>query len=400
MKSEQPGRGKIEGHVEPYRIRAGPKKIVTEVSAVGIVFEFEITDLPEEKRHCDVADVVFGENFYNVLPCGSFELYTFNMRASRHVLSVLVLLAVILFCQFSFAEKAKQSARKKQTLTKIELAGQGLNLPVTRWGGKKFIVLEKQKLVRQFGYELYLSPELGVSKKKIDPAWETPQRHVRCDKIERSTLIVKVIKPAGKEHLVEFEHELSGVALFGMTRNGSIEGIAFAVDIDSAIKRWQGATVYSTRRFIDTYDSASGKLDNIKVNIEQPLRVIGVRWGMMPLPPKPLWIMVETQSGEKGFIPTRISWVNAMIDTKNNSAPWEDDILETDPKKLYSWDETIWETVNNHAIATGMNRKQVRMSWGRPKAVLPNASKNAETWVYNAQSLVFVNDSLVSSEGK
>jgi hypothetical protein len=110
--------------------------------------------------------------------------------------------------------------------------------------------------------------------------------------------------------------------------------------------------------------------------------------------------MIETQSGEKGFIPTRTSWVNEMIDNKSNSVPWDDDILETDPKKLYSWDETIWETINNHSIVTGMNRKQVRMSWGRPKAVLPNASKNKETWVYSAQNLVFVNDSLVSSEGK
>jgi hypothetical protein len=128
--------------------------------------------------------------------------------------------------------------------------------------------------------------------------------------------------------------------------------------------------------------------------------VTGVRWGMTPLPPKPLWILVETPSGEKGFIPTRASWVNAMIDSKNNSAPWNDDIMETDPKKLYSWDETIWEAINSHSIATGMNRLQVRMSWGRPKSVLPSASDKKETWVYSAQSLVFVNDSLVSSEGK
>ena len=341
-----------------------------------------------------------GENFPNILPWRNCEWYTFIMRSSRHVFLFPVTLIVLFICQFSFAEKAKQSPKKKQALTKIELVGQGFDLPVTRWVGKKFFVLDKQKLVRQFGFELYLSPELGLSKKKIDPAWETPKRHVRCDKIERSYIIVKEVKPSGKEHLVKFEHEQSGVGLWGKTHDGSIEGIAFAADIDSAIKRWPGAFVFSARRFIDVYDSASGKLDNIKVKIEQPLRVTGVRWGIAPLPPRPLWIIIETQSGEKGFIPTRTSWVNEMIDNKSASVPWDDDILETDPKKLYSWDETIWETINNHAIVTGMNRKQVRMSWGRPKAVLPNASKNKETWVYSAQNLVFVNDSLISSEGK
>jgi hypothetical protein len=322
------------------------------------------------------------------------------MLSSRPILLFPALFAVVLYCQFSFAEKSKPSFKKNRTLAATQRPGQEFDLPVNRWAGKKFIVLEKQNLVRQFGYELYLSPELGLSKKKIDPAWETPQRHVLCDKIERSCIVVKQVKPAGKENLVTFEHEQSGVVLFGKTRNGSIEGLAFAADIDSAQKKWLGATVYSARRFIDTYDSVSGKLDNIKVKIEQPLTVTGVRWGMTPLPPKPLWILVETPSGEKGFIPTRASWVNAMIDSKNNSAPWNDDIMETDPKKLYSWDETIWDAINNHSIATGMNRLQVRMSWGRPQSVLPSASDKKETWVYSAQSLVFVNDSLVSSEGK
>ena len=323
------------------------------------------------------------------------------MRSTRHVILFLSPLIIVLFCQFSSAEKTQQFSKgKKETLAATRLPGRNFDLPITQWVGKKFIVLEKQKLVRQFGCELYLSPELGLSKKKIDPAWETPQHYVRCERIERSCIIAREVIPAGKEHLVRFEHKQSGMGLLGKTRNGSLEGIAFAADIDSAQKKWLGATVYSARRFIDTFDSATGKLDNIKVRIEQPLRVTGVRWGMTPLPPKPLWILVETQTGEKGFIPTRISWVNVMIGNKNDSAPWDDDILETDPKKVFSWDETIWEAINSHSIATGMNRKQVRMSWGRPKSVLPGASDSAETWVYSAQSLVFVNDSLVSSEGK
>ena len=152
--------------------------------------------------------------------------------------------------------------------------------------------------------------------------------------------------------------------------------------------------------FIDTFDSVSGKLDNIKVRIEQPLTVTDVRWGMTPLPPKPLWIMVETQTGEKGFIPTHISWINAMIDNKNNSAPWNDDLLETDPKKLYSWDEAVWENINNHSISLGMTRQQVRMSWGRPKSIAQGPSNDTETWVYTSQSLNFVNDLLIATENR
>jgi hypothetical protein len=318
------------------------------------------------------------------------------MRSSRPVYVFLALLFVVFFCQFSSAEKAQ----KKQSLDKIQSAGQNIDLPIARWVGNKFIVLEKQKLVRQFGYELYCSPELGLSKKKPDPEWETPQHHVQCDKVERSAIIVKEATPAGREYLVKFTHEQTGTGLFGKTRNGSIEGVAFAADIDSARTHWLGKTVYSVRRFIDTYDSATGKLDNIKVKIEQPLTVIDVRWGMTPLPPKPLWIMVTTDRGEKGFIPTQTSWINAMIDNKNNSAPWNDDLIDSDPKKLYSWDEAVWETINNHSIATGMTRQQVRMSWGRPRSITQGPSGSAETWVYGSQYIIFANDSLVSTENK
>ncbi len=321
------------------------------------------------------------------------------MPSSRNAVLFLVALAVVFFCHSSSAQKAQQP-QKKQTLDNIQPAGQGFDLPINRWVGIKFIVLEKQNLVRQFGYELYLSPELGTSKKKIDPAWETPQRRVRCDKIERSYIIVKDVKPIGKDFLVKFENEQSKVMLFGKTRNGSIEGVAFAADIDSAKTRWLGKTVYSVRRFIDACDSVTGKLDNIKVKIEQPLIVTGVRWGMTPLPPKPLWIMVETQTGEKGFIPTRISWINAIIYNKNNSAPWSDDVIDCDPQKLYSWDEAVWETINNHSIATGMTRQQVRMSWGQPKSIAQGPSENTETWVYNSQNLNFVNDSLIAAENR
>src|SRR5271157_473314 len=147
------------------------------------------------------------------------------MPSSRTAVFILAALSIAFFRQFSSAEKAQQSPRQRQTLDKSQSADRGFDLPTARWAGTKFIVLEKQNLVRQFGYELYLSPELGTSKKKIDPAWETPQRHVRCDKIEWSYIIVKDVKPIGKDFLVKFENEQSKVMLFGKTRNGSIEGV-------------------------------------------------------------------------------------------------------------------------------------------------------------------------------
>jgi len=279
-------------------------------------------------------------------------------------------------------------------------SNQYIDLPIAKWVGQKFVVLAKQNLVRQFGYELYLTPECALSKNPPDLYWETARHHIRCDKLEQSIIVAREVKPAGKDYLVKFEQEQSGRAIFGKTQQGSLEGIAPAADLDSAKSKWLGKTIYSVRRFIDTFDSATGSLGMIKVKIEQPLVVTGVKWGMTPLPPKPLWIEVKTERNEKGFIPTRISWTNTIADKKTDGAPWSDDILDIDPKKVYSWDETMWETINKHSIATGMTSEQVRLSWGPPRSVIKSASNNSETWSFGAQSLVFVNDSLASSESR
>jgi hypothetical protein len=277
------------------------------------------------------------------------------------------------------------------------------DLSVKQWTGHAFIILPKQKIASGFGYELYLSPRLDLCKSMPDTGRETKSRRVRCDKFGGSTVVVRDVKASGKEFLVRFIHEPTGISLYGRTRGGAIEGLARAGDLSEAKRRGLGKTVYSTGRFINLYDSATGDVTTRKVRITDPLAVVDVQWGTTPLPPQPLWLIVETAGKARGFIPVRASRTNVMSEMKKPGNPWDDDVLEQDPRKVYSWDNVVWEAIDNHSILPRMTKSQVRLSWGPPKNVRRESGENAngEHWIFdNEQDLYFTGDTLVSIDGR
>ena len=139
-----------------------------------------------------------------------------------------------------------------------------------------------------------------------------------------------------------------------------------------------------------------------KVRITDPLKVVELRWGTTPLPPQPLWLIVEAAGAVRGFIPVRISRTNALSDVKTSGWPWDEDILEQEPKKLYPWDDVIWEAIDNHSILPRMTKSQIRLSWGSPKTIRSdNRETKGEHWFFdNEQELYFIGDTLVSVGGR
>jgi hypothetical protein len=123
-----------------------------------------------------------------------------------------------------------------------------------------------------------------------------------------------------------------------------------------------------------------------------------VRWGTTPLPPKPLWLCVTTNDKETGFIPVSQSWTNVMKDKIGGQLPWGEDVFEKNPLEIYSWDSSIWSAINSHTIVSGMNREQVRVSWGPPHRVVTDTLKQrcVEQWMYGNQFLCFDHDTVSS----
>jgi hypothetical protein len=266
------------------------------------------------------------------------------------------------------------------------------------WSGRQFVLLEKPALYCAYGYELYSCPGLDACRDAPDTALFTKYHRARCDLFAGRRLTVRSVAKRGAEWLVAFYDSLSGKRLYAKTSGGVCHEVAYGPDCAAAAERWQGKTVFSARGFVTEF--LDGKAVTVKVDLRDSLRVTDVRFGLTPLPAKPLWLMVESRRGAKGAIPLCFSWTNVMKQMRHDGNPWDDDLFEASPASLYRADSATWEIINAHRVRAGMTRDQVRLSWGRSllqkKAVYKGSER--ECWTYESQKLYFDEKEMVGME--
>ena len=268
-----------------------------------------------------------------------------------------------------------------------------------QWIGKKFFILPKHEIVCARGYSITTCKKNECDTLQADPQWETSKHHVRCEKIRGESLYVETVEPDNGEWWVTFFLIPSEKRLYARTRKQAINEIAFSDDLPAAKKRWMGAYVFSKRGTVSIKGSSPGAaITSKRISIQDSLLVTDVRWGITPLPVKPLWLMVKLEDGDSGFIPVRYSWTNTMADQIADRQPWDEDIYETSPSVLFNWDENMWETVNNHRVVLEMTADQVLASWGYPlkTAPLPEDRTNGAIWTYPSHKLQFRYGKLIS----
>lgn len=269
------------------------------------------------------------------------------------------------------------------------------------WVGRSFTLIEKSRMFQQHGYHLYTSRLLSDDPAKADTSLSLANHRLRCDIFKGTTLTVTAVEPHGSgEHLVTFSVDTLNLSVFGLTVNGAIEALALTREIESARERWVGRVIYSRWRHINTYDSTLSRFTTHKVSMLEPLKVIHVRWGVVPLPPHSLWLVVEREDGRRGIVPARFSWTNVRRDKIRRTLPWYDAVLESDPKSQHDWEPHVWETIDRHSLLPGMTIEQAELSWGAP--VRREARGSPEhgritVLIYDEKRLTFHNDTLVSS---
>lgn len=295
----------------------------------------------------------------------------------------------------------KQSSRI-DTIVQDILPPDPVTIPMVEWAQKQFMLLEKTRMFQKFGYELYSSPNFSKETKPANPAIAHKNHRLKYD-VFKGTVITatKVTKQKNGTYHITFKTKTDGKLIYGKTKNNIIEGLALYLDFQNAKKRWKGKTIYAKRRCIETYDSINSRFTSIKVSATEPLKVKDIRWGITPLPPKFLWLIVERRDSSQGIIPINYSFTNVLVKNTTTIFPWNDDIYEKDPRKLYSWDEYVWNTIDKHNIFTGMSQKQVSFSWGEPHKKTTSKDKkgkNITTCTYDGNILTFKNGVLVKTQ--
>jgi len=269
---------------------------------------------------------------------------------------------------------------------------------VEEYVGKRFVFLQKPKDQQKKGYRMHLD---GYHLRPgYNPELETEDHNLKYDRF-----VGKIVKVIAIEKLkyggynVIFLEEESNMKIYSKGSFDYIDGIALLEDLSKAKERWLGKLIFSKVRAINTYNAELDKYGEVKVKIGDALKVNDIGWGNISF--FPLWVIVETSKGEKGFIPVAFSWTNIPF-RWTDGRPWDNAFFEFNPKEKYGWSDEIWELIDNGEARIGMNKEQVRLSWGKPKKINKDIYRGRiqEQWIYESQYLYFENDRLTAIQSR
>lgn len=97
-------------------------------------------------------------------------------------------------------------------------------------------------------------------------------------------------------------------------------------------------------------------------------------------------------------IPEGRLYVSRWLPEKRNQMVREE-IVRRNPE----WPEEIREKILAGDVSVGMNKKQVRASWGRPSEIMRTEDDSGAlhaVWIYDKAFLIFENERLVEYEKK
>jgi hypothetical protein len=211
------------------------------------------------------------------------------------------------------------------------------DLPLDQMVGRKLVFLEKAPQEQATGY-----PAFRILAAGQEPGGEIPAYRAFVGKMVR---IDAVQAAAAGEYLVTVTAVDDGTQLQARTMARAIADVAPVGDLYRARHRWLGKTIFPRKRSVQTYDPATCRYGELPVRVNEPLKVVDVIWGMSAT--KPLWIVVQRDNGERGFIATAYSWTNLYSDWWSAERPWEDKIVET--------------TANQEMVAMGVTGRPSRM---------------------------------------
>jgi hypothetical protein len=200
-----------------------------------------------------------------------------------------------------------------------------MDVPIQRVVGKSFVFLEKAPCDQGMGYPAFrvVATPSGEDdgRSRVGLAYsDFVGKELRVDAVEPLTC------PAG-EYSVRYTVVGDGTQLLAQTLGQAVSDIAPVDDMTWAKQRWLGRIIYPKRRSVETYDAASGLYGRLEVRMNEPLRVVDVIWGLSAT--KPLWLVVQRDTGEQGFIATAYSWTNVYSDWWSALRPWENALAET-----------------------------------------------------------------------
>ena len=276
----------------------------------------------------------------------------------------------------------------------------GLNrIPVRCWVGLQFVVLPKDKAVRDKGYPEFegMAPRYG---------------HPSYDQFAGRTVIVTKVEwqqyslsPGRSGWIVTFALDKEGpfyttnaIPRAGGSRDDAVVG-CFVLLQDLQLAR----QAYLNKRYwpqvprmpVLNEDGVSATAESVAFNRFEPVAVAEVL--AAPTPEAPVRIVVSNASGREGYFDIAMSETNRLAKQEVGISP---KILSNDdPKLAHNWPEGIWTAIESGKALPGMTTEQVRLSLGEPTSVSQTvtAGRTREQWAYSDGKFFYFYDGVLAT---
>lgn len=249
-----------------------------------------------------------------------------------------------------------------------------------KWVGKNFTFLTLPADKQAVGYEMFAN----------DQAVYIPYAsHVG----KQVTVTDVVTYPAGdklQEYIVYMTLQETGEKLVGRTMRGQLEGLVLTDDLQNAKQQFMNQTIYTKQRvladFADPQSPAS-----ITTPIGSALKVIDVYAGIQSR--EPIWLVVSA-NGQTAILPLAYSWTNQPPGAWTATPPWQNALFMEDPRVSFDWPQATWDQIEAGIVQPGMNKDQIRLSWGPPVRIDTTPNSQQSFWLYGNNKLEFDGETL------
>ena len=274
-------------------------------------------------------------------------------------------------------------------------------IPVRCWVGLQFVVLPKDKAVRDKGYPEFegMAPRYG---------------HPSYDQFAGRTVIVTKVEwqqyslsPSRSGWIVTFALDKEGPFYTtnaipragGSPDDAAVSCFVLLQDLQLARQAYLNKRYWPlvTRLPVLNEDGVSASADSVEFNRFEPVAVADVL--ASPIAEAPVRIVVSDGSGREGYFDIAMSETNRSSLATHDLGISPKILSNDDPKLAHNWPEGIWTAIESGKALTGMTTEQVRLSLGEPTSISQTvvAGRTREQWAYSDGKFFYFYDGVLAT---
>lgn len=219
-------------------------------------------------------------------------------------------------------------------------------------------------------------------------------RPVYADCVDQTATVLSVVNDSLNpgESLVKVKmNNKAGSIYFGRTFNGSLTRVVLQDDIESAEKLIKGKVFWMKSDYMYRFNQSKER-NEIKYGFRfKKVRVTHVD---LSFDDNALYALtLSDEMGETGTLYVNVS-NNNIDNTMINTNLLSKYFFKKNPKKIYSWSDEVWQSIENKEIYKGMTEEQAKLSWGEPD-FKTKTKEDAIKYKYNNGSYFVIKDGKV-----